>query len=93
MFQRALILAACIALATGAERPRVLVLTDISSLTASVREPDDGQSLIRFLLFSNEFDVEGIIASSNMRHGQTVRPELIHQAVDAYAQVLSLIHI
>jgi hypothetical protein len=65
----------------------VLVLTDISSLTAGVREPDDGQSLIRFLLFSNEFDVEGMIATSNLGHGQTVRPELIREAVSAYAKV------
>lgn len=72
---------------SAAEKPRVLVLTDISSLTTGVREPDDGQSLVRFLLFSNEFDVEGIIATSNMGHGQTVRPELIRQEVEAYALV------
>ena len=75
------------AFANAAEKPRVLVLTDISSLTAGVREPDDGQSLVRFLLFSNEFDVEGIIATSNLGHGQTVRPELIRQEIEAYALV------
>lgn len=68
-------------------RPRLIVLTDISSLTAGVREPDDGQSLIRLLLFSNDIDIEGLIASSNMGHGQVVRPELINQAIDAYAEV------
>ncbi len=75
------------ALAYAAGKPRVLVLTDISSLTTGVREPDDGQSLVRFLLFSNEFDVEGIIATSNLGHGQTVRPELVRQGIDAYASV------
>lgn len=75
------------AFAIATEKPRVLVLTDISSLTTGVREPDDAQSLVRFLLFSNEFDVEGIIATSNMGHGQTVRPELIQQEIDAYAAV------
>lgn len=74
-------------LLAAADRPRVVVLTDISSLTSGVREPDDGQSLIRLLLFANEFDIEGLIASSNMGHGQTVRPELIHQAIDAYEKV------
>lgn len=69
------------------DRSRVIVLTDISSLTASVREPDDGQSLIRFLVHSNEFDVEGLVASSNLGHGQVTRPELILQAIDAYEQV------
>ena len=72
--------AACAA----ADRPRVFVLTDISSLTPRVREPDDGQSLIRLLLFANEFEIEGIVASSNMGHGQVVRPELLHEAIDAY---------
>jgi hypothetical protein len=69
------------------DKPRVLILTDISSLTAGVREPDDGQSLIRFLLYANEFEVEGLVATSNIGHGQTVRPELIRQAVDAYEEV------
>lgn len=71
----------------AAPRPRVLVLTDISSLTPGVREPDDGQSLVRLLLFANEFDIEGLIATSNMGHGQTVRPELVHQVIDAYEKV------
>ncbi len=70
----------------AAERPRILVLTDISSLTAGVREPDDGQSLVRFLLLANEYDIEGIVASSNMGHGQVVRPELVREAIDAYAK-------
>ncbi len=69
-------------------KPRLLVLTDMSSLESGVREPDDAQSMIRLMLYTNEFDVEGLIASSNMRHGQTVRPELIRQIVDAYEKVL-----
>ena len=69
------------------QRPRLIVLTDISSLASGVREPDDGQSLIRLMLYTNDLDVEGLIASSNLGHGQVVRPELIHTVVDAYAQV------
>ncbi len=34
-------------------KTRLIVLTDISSLTAGVREPDDGQSLIRLMLYRN----------------------------------------
>ena len=34
-------------------RPRVVVMTDIAN------EPDDQMSLVRFLLYSNQFDVEG----------------------------------
>src|SRR4051812_7124955 len=69
------------------ERPRLVVLTDISSLAAGEAEPDDGQSLIRLMLYTNEFDIEGLVASSNMGHGQKVRPELIRQVVDAYGKV------
>src|SRR5258707_487692 len=60
-------------------QPRLVVLTDISSLTAGVAEPDDGQSLIRLMLYSNDFDIEGLIATSNLGHGQKTRADLIHQ--------------
>ncbi len=72
---------------TTPERPRLLVLTDISSLTAGVAEPDDGQSMIRLMLYTNEFDIEGLIASSNMGHGRKVRPDLIRRVLDAYGAV------
>jgi hypothetical protein len=68
------------------ERPRLIVLTDISSLTSGVAEPDDGQSMIRLMLYTNELDVEGLIATSNMGHGQAVRPDLIRLVVDAYGR-------
>ena len=69
------------------ERPRLLVLTDISSLTPGVAEPDDGQSLVRLMLYADEFDIEGLVATSNMGHGQTTRPGLIRRVVDAYGEV------
>ena len=68
------------------ERPRVLILSDISSLEPGVREPDDGQSLIRLMLYANDLEIEGLIASSNLGHGQTVRPELIHRVIDGYRE-------
>ncbi len=43
-----------------ANKPRVIVLTDIEN------EPDDAQSLVRFLTYSNQFDVEGIIATTSV---------------------------
>src|SRR4051794_29487271 len=66
------------------DRPRLVVLTDISSLSAGEAEPDDGQSLIRLMLYADEFDIEGLVASSNLGHGQRVRPDLIRRVVDAY---------
>lgn len=43
----------------AAEKPRVVILTDIS------HAPDNQQSLVRFLTYSNLFDVEGIIATTS----------------------------
>ena len=68
-------------------KPRLLVLTDFSSLTSGVAEPDDAQSLIRLMLYANEFEIEGLIATSNLGHGQKTRPDLIRQVVDAYEKV------
>jgi hypothetical protein len=69
------------------DRPRLLILTDISSLTAGVAEPDDCQSLIRLMLYTNEFDIEGLIATSNLSHGQKTRPDLIRAVIDAFGKV------
>lgn len=66
---------------------RLFVLTDITSLNARVREPDDGQSMVRLMLYSNEIDIEGLAATSNLGHGQVCRPELIREVVEAYGQV------
>jgi hypothetical protein len=66
-------------------RPRLLVTSDIGG------DPDDRQSLVRLLLYSNEFDIEGLIASAAGTPDELdqaiVRPDLIRQHVDAYAKV------
>ena len=68
------------------ERPRVIVTTD--------GEADDRCSMIRFLLTSNEFEVEAIINSSSQFHwvgGQgwhAFHPvEWVKEQIDLYAQV------
>lgn len=40
------------------ERPRLVVLTDIGG------DPDDQQSMIRLLLYVNEYQIEGLIATA-----------------------------
>lgn len=63
-------------------RSRLFVLTDISE-----EEPDDLQSLIRLLLYSNEIEIEGLVATlSEWKNicGTSFRPDLIHQALNAY---------
>jgi hypothetical protein len=64
-------------------RPRVIVTTDIGG------DPDDQQSMVRFLLYANEFDIEALIASSSrhMRDAAT-HPEQIEERVAAYERVL-----
>lgn len=63
------------------EKQRVIVLTDISN------EPDDEESLVRFLVYSNEYDVEGLIATTSVWLRDTVRPERIRERVLAYGRV------
>lgn len=49
----------------GATKPRLLVLTDIGG------DPDDIQSLRRFLVYSNEFQIEGFIATATWGEKET----------------------
>jgi hypothetical protein len=60
---------------------RVLVLTDIEA------DPDDSQSLIRFLTYSNEWDVEGLIATTSIHQKDRVAPETILSILNAYKKV------
>ena len=62
-------------------KPRVLVLTDIEA------DPDDTQSLIRFLLYSNHWDVEGLVATTSIHQKTMVAPESILKVLDAYGKV------
>jgi hypothetical protein len=65
-------------------RLRVIVETDAGG------DPDDEQSLVRFLLYCNEWDVEGIIASRPVaREGENLNPErtglgIVRRLLEAY---------
>jgi hypothetical protein len=63
------------------EKRRVVVLTDIEA------DPDDTQSLIRFLLYCNEWDVEGLIATTSIHQKNRVAPESILKVLEAYKKV------
>ncbi|MBN8822635.1 MULTISPECIES: nucleoside hydrolase-like domain-containing protein [unclassified Spirosoma] len=65
------------------QKLRVLVLTDIEN------EPDDAQSMVRFLTYSNQWDVEGLIATTSVHQKDRVAPERIRQIVTAYGKVRS----
>jgi len=76
-----MLLMSSVADAQNSKKPRVLVLTDIEA------DPDDTQSLIRFLLYSNEWDVEGLIATTSIHQRTRVAPESILKVLDAYKKV------
>lgn len=67
------------------ERLRVIIETDAGG------DPDDEQSLVRWLLYANEWDVEGLIANRpRARDGENRNPErtgpgIVHRLLDAYA--------
>ena len=62
------------------DRQRVVVMTDIAN------EPDDQMSMVRFLVYSNQFDVEGLIATTSTWMKNKVRPDVIQMLVGAYEQ-------
>src|SRR5476649_175774 len=64
------------------EKTRIMILSDIGN------EPDDAQSFVRFLLYSNEFDVEGIVATTSTWLRDKVNVPMIHERINAYERVL-----
>jgi len=67
-------------------RLRVIVETDAGG------DPDDEQSMVRFLLYANEWDVEGVIANRpTALDGENLNPErtglgIVRRLVGAYGQ-------
>src|SRR5262245_49163532 len=68
------------------EKLRIIIETDAGG------DPDDEQSLVRFLLYANEWDVEGIIANRrDARDGENENPErtglgIVRRMVAAYGE-------
>lgn len=62
-------------------RNRVLVLTDMGA------DPDDEESLVRLLLYSNEIDIEGIVATTSCWQQNRIRPDFIATILNAYEKV------
>ena len=49
---------------SAAERPRLAVLTDIGG------DPDDQQSMVRLMVYANEFEIEALVASASGTPGR-----------------------
>jgi hypothetical protein len=62
-------------------KPRLLVLTDIGN------EPDDQMSMVRLLMYSNELDIEGLVATTSTWQRERVQPETIRRVIAAYGEV------
>ena len=62
------------------QRPRILISTDIGGT-----DPDDNQSMMHYLLFSNLFDCEGLISSPSYGDGNK---EEILRMISLYEQDL-----
>lgn len=67
--------------ANSHKKPRIIVTTDITN------EPDDQQSLIRLLVYSNNYDIEGLIGSTGIWKLSDPATEVIHECISAYGQV------
>ncbi|MBK8199708.1 MAG: DUF1593 domain-containing protein [Acidobacteria bacterium] len=59
-------------------RERVIVLTDIGT------DPDDVQCLIRLMLYSNEIEIAGLVATTSVHQNDRTEPGLIQEVVEAY---------
>ena len=60
-------------------KPRVFIISDISN------EPDDAESLVRYLLYSNQFQTEGLVACTSTWMETKVCPQDMEKIIDAYA--------
>ena len=64
-----------------AGHPRVVIISDIGN------EPDDQMSFVRLLLYSNELDLEALIAATSTWQRAATHPETMHALIHAYGQV------
>ena len=63
------------------QKHRAVILTDIEN------EPDDSQSMVRLLLYSNVVDIKGLIATTSTHMRNSVHPETIKRIIHAYGKV------
>ncbi|MBN1953135.1 MAG: DUF1593 domain-containing protein [Bacteroidales bacterium] len=67
--------------AQKSQQHRVIILTDIEA------DPDDTQSLVRLLLYANEIDIRGIVATTSCWMKTEINPESIRKVIRAYGEV------
>jgi len=62
-------------------KPRMVVISDIGN------EPDDQMSFVRLLMYSNEFDIEAMVATTSTWQRTKTHPETMRDLIDAYGKV------
>ncbi|KAJ7830710.1 cellulose-binding protein [Mycena olivaceomarginata] len=82
-----MLLSSILLAAAVAAKPRVFVLTDIAN------EPDDAMSLTRFLLYSNEFSVQGICATTSVWLPNETHIEQIQEHIASYAEIVDNLNV
>lgn len=63
------------------QQNRMIVLSDIEA------EVDDTESFVRLMLYSNEIDLKGLIATTSVWKKTSVAPESIKKVITAYGKV------
>ncbi|MEQ8684878.1 MAG: DUF1593 domain-containing protein [Imperialibacter sp.] len=63
------------------QKHRVVILSDIEA------EPDDIESFVRLVLYSNVIDIKGMVATTSIWKKTSVAPESIRKVIRAYGKV------
>lgn len=63
------------------DKHRTIILTDIEA------DPDDTQSLTRLLLYSNQIDIKGIIATTSTHLRNSIHPQSIKRIIEDYRKI------
>ncbi|KAI2462934.1 DUF1593-domain-containing protein [Annulohypoxylon bovei var. microspora] len=63
-------------------KPRIFIMSDI------LNEPDDSMSLVRYLLYSNEFDTRGLCATTSWWLKNATHPDEMRRIINAYGEVV-----
>lgn len=72
-------------LVSAADKPRIFVLTDIEN------EPDDAMSMVRLLVYANNYDIEGLAATTSIHQKTEVATWRIQEIVEAYSLVRDIL--
>tara|TARA_R110002050_G_scaffold243212_2_gene379686 strand:+ start:23235 stop:24665 length:1431 start_codon:yes stop_codon:yes gene_type:complete len=70
-----------IGIISAQEKPRVFVLTDIEN------EPDDAMSMVRFLVYANNYYIEGLATTTSIHQQTEIATWRIKEIVEAYSKV------